>query len=366
MGFWDAIGVGAGMTTALASGVASTPQNDPNGLMAWQQREAAMNQNAPQIGKGPTNQPPMSLEEIQRIWTAKQNDPNLIREAGETGQATNYPSQGTQAPSEGQDFRATFMGIVGNGLATPDALLAKEKELAAAGIKVLRNAAGVAGKVQLPTGEIVDVIQSAGTGGGVSGFQWQQGPGGPTGEGGKPLPGNRYYGQPGGGATGGASLGGLGGGVDYTARMGALEQTPGYQFRLKEGMDAIQRSAAAKGTLLTGGALKELASFGQGLASTEFGNEWDRQMGLAGLGFNAAAAQGAYGSSFGNQLTDLTTGAGNAQAAGTAGAGNVWGNALGNLGNLGVQWGVYNATKPPTTPPTQQTNQWQYPSNPWE
>jgi hypothetical protein len=41
---------------------------------------------------------------------------------------------------------------------------------------VLRNAAGVAGKIQLPNGQIIDVINAAGAGG--NGFQWLTGDGG--------------------------------------------------------------------------------------------------------------------------------------------------------------------------------------------
>ena len=307
---------------------------------------------APQKYGGPA----MSFEDAQRLWQERINDPNRAyptgeAQANESGQAANYPGGD-------QDYQAIFRQIMGGGMATPDALIAKERELAAQGIIVQRNAAGVAGKVKLPSGEIVDVIQSAGTGGGVAPWTWQQGPGGPTGEGGKPLPGNRFYGQPGGAQ--GSPLGGIGGGVDYGSRIDALDQTPGYQFRFKEGMDAIERSAAAKGTLLTGGVMKELASFGQGLASTEYDNEFNRQMGLAGLGFNAASNAGNWGTSYGNQLTNLTTGAGNAQAAGTANSGQAWGNYLGNLGNTALQGAAYYGARQPAG------NQWQYPSNPWE
>lgn len=47
---------------------------------------------------------------------------------------------------------------------------------------------------------------------------------------------------------------------------------PGYEFRSKEGMRAIQNAASANGLLSTGGTLKELMHFGSGLASQEFGN----------------------------------------------------------------------------------------------
>mgnify|MGYP003336718255 CR=1 FL=1 len=44
-----------------------------------------------------------------------------------------------------------------------------------------------------------------------------------------------------------------------------LEQTPGYQFRFGQGMQALERSQAARGGLLSGGAMLEAQRFGQGL-----------------------------------------------------------------------------------------------------
>src|SRR5262245_11872946 len=50
------------------------------------------------------------------------------------------------------------------------------------------------------------------------------------------------------------------------------------QFRLDEGLKARERSAAARGTLLTGGLQKALERFSQGLASEEYGNDFNRAM----------------------------------------------------------------------------------------
>ncbi len=270
-----------------------------------------------------------------------------------TTQAVPFQAPGVQ-PSAGGDYQQQFLQLMGGGMATPEGLIAKETELAKLGIKVLRNASGVAGKVQLPSGEIVDVIQSAGTGGGMSPFQWQQGRGGPTGEGGKPLPGNQFYGQPmsamGAIGAGAGTLGGMLGGTDYGARLPALEKTPGYQFRFDQGRKAIEGSAAAKGTLLTGGAAKDLTEFGQGLASTEFDNEYRRLFGLAGLGQGAAGAIGAYGSSYGDNATNLLTGQGDSRAAGTLGSGNAWGSALGGVGQTAMDAWMYNQMLKPKTP----------------
>ncbi len=58
-----------------------------------------------------------------------------------------------------------------------------------------------------------------------------------------------------------------------------IAQDPAYQFQLAQGLRGIQSGAAAKGTLLTGGTLKALDSYGQGLASTYDDKFYSRDMG---------------------------------------------------------------------------------------
>lgn len=50
----------------------------------------------------------------------------------------------------------------------------------------------------------------------------------------------------------------------------------GYKFRLNEGKDAIQNSAAARGGLMSGATLKELENYASGLAAQEYGAAFDR------------------------------------------------------------------------------------------
>lgn len=57
-----------------------------------------------------------------------------------------------------------------------------------------------------------------------------------------------------------------------------IANDPYYQFQLGEGMKSIQGSAAAKGTLLSGGTLKGLEQYGQGLASSFGDKAYDRGM----------------------------------------------------------------------------------------
>lgn len=50
----------------------------------------------------------------------------------------------------------------------------------------------------------------------------------------------------------------------------------GYQFRLQQGQDGIQNTAAAKGSLLSGATLKSLTNYASDLASQEYGKAYDR------------------------------------------------------------------------------------------
>jgi hypothetical protein len=74
--------------------------------------------------------------------------------------------------------------------------------------------------------------------------------------------------------------------------------SPDYQFRLDEGNRNILGNAAATGGLQSGNTLKALQSYGQNMASGEFGNYWNRLAGLAGVGQTAAGNVGAAGSNY--------------------------------------------------------------------
>lgn len=56
------------------------------------------------------------------------------------------------------------------------------------------------------------------------------------------------------------------------------QNDPGYQFRLNQGTQALQNSAAARGGLLTGGTAKSLADFSQNDASNEYQNVYNRSL----------------------------------------------------------------------------------------
>ena len=108
--------------------------------------------------------------------------------------------------------------------------------------------------------------------------------------------------------------------------------SPGYQFQLQQGENAVTNSAAANGGL-GGNALKALTNYGSGLANQSWqqylGNVnsgWNSLTGelgsLAGSGQQAATNLGQIGTSVGSSVAGLMTGAGNAAAAGTIGSTN--------------------------------------------
>ena len=118
-----------------------------------------------------------------------------------------------------------------------------------------------------------------------------------------------------------------------------FQQDPGYAFRLSEGQKALDRTAAARGGLLSGGALKAAAAYGQNMGSQEYQNAFNRYQtnrtnqlqplaNLQSVGVNAtnqqAAQAGQYGVNAGNAITQ----AGQATAAGQMGAANTIDNAL--------------------------------------
>lgn len=69
--------------------------------------------------------------------------------------------------------------------------------------------------------------------------------------------------------------------------MSGFEQSPGYQFRMQQGQQAIERAAAAAGSYGSGANLKDLTRFGQGVASQEYGSYVNRLLGLQQIGAQA-------------------------------------------------------------------------------
>jgi hypothetical protein len=102
--------------------------------------------------------------------------------------------------------------------------------------------------------------------------------------------------------------------------MGSMD--PSYSFRFQEGLKALDRSAAARGGLISGGAFKAAQRYGQDYASTEFGNAYNRLASRAGFGQTASTNMGGAAGSFGANAGNLMTGAGAARASGYVGGAN--------------------------------------------
>jgi hypothetical protein len=104
--------------------------------------------------------------------------------------------------------------------------------------------------------------------------------------------------------------------------MDRFTPSPDSQFRMREGMGALENSAAARGGLLSGNFGRSAIQFGQGLASTEFSNYFDRLFRTSQLGANAASSAGGLGNAAAGQIGSTMMAQGQAQAAGTVGGAN--------------------------------------------
>lgn len=144
---------------------------------------------------------------------------------------------------------------------------------------------------------------------------------------------------------------------DFSA--GAFQASPGYQFQLDQGLNAVNSQAGAQGMLGSGGRLKALTQYGQGLANQDYGNWFNRQTqqynmangqytdyanrlaALAGVGQTANAQSAASGANYANQSSDIWQQRGQAAASGTVGSANAWNGTIGSIfGSGGGQGGL--------------------------
>lgn len=124
----------------------------------------------------------------------------------------------------------------------------------------------------------------------------------------------------------------------YQDAFANYRNSTGYQFRLGEGLRALDASASARGVRNSGAAARSLANFGQGIASSEFGNYLNALQGQQGVGLSAAGAQAGVSTNFVNQTTANNNAAASAAAnaalaKGTAN-GQMWGGIASGIGGL--------------------------------
>lgn len=192
-------------------------------------------------------------------------------------------------------------------------------------------------------------------GGGVDKFNPVLAGGGPT-----PVLAGGIPGQPGPTLTGAGGESGAGGGTGNLSSLvnpqlgefGSLMQpfgeefeaptletmklTPGYQFRLQEGADLLEHSAAARGGLLTGATSEALTRYGQDYASGEYSNVYNRALTEYQQNYNIFQQHQA--NQF-NRLASMSgmgqTAAGQLSSAGQFAAGNVSNILLGSAAQQG-------------------------------
>lgn len=169
----------------------------------------------------------------------------------------------------------------------------------------------------------------------------------------------------------------------YQADQFNYQSSPGYQFQLQQGQNAVTSSAAGRGGGLSGATLKALSKYGTGLAAQDYGNQFNQYMqgrqqnynefqgnlgqfntnrnfgygqtmdqynmqnqqqnqrynqayGLAGIGQNAANNLSSLASTAGAGIANSITGGANAQAAGIMGVGQAIGNTASDLGQVAM------------------------------
>jgi hypothetical protein len=112
---------------------------------------------------------------------------------------------------------------------------------------------------------------------------------------------------------------------------GGFQASPGYQFRVDEATKAIERSAAARGSLRSGATMDALQRRVQGVASDEYENYANRLAALAGVGQTATNATSAAGQAYAGQQTATNMAAGQARASAYTNTGSAINGGIQNL-----------------------------------
>jgi len=132
-----------------------------------------------------------------------------------------------------------------------------------------------------------------------------------------------------------------------------FQADPGYAFRMSEGMKALERSAAARGGLLSGATLKGAERFGQDLASSEYQNAYNRfnanrtarmnpLQAFLGQGQTATNVMSQAAGQAGQGIANAYGNMGQAQASGYVGQANAFNQGVGSISNAVNQYMNYN------------------------
>lgn len=121
--------------------------------------------------------------------------------------------------------------------------------------------------------------------------------------------------------------------ASYEDAFAKFQNSTGYQFRLNQGIRALDASASSRGVLQSGAAQKGVLSYGQGLASDEFGNFMGYLGNLMGGGLSAAGAQAGVSTNMVNQVTANNNSAASAAANAALAKGNANGQLWSSIGS---------------------------------
>lgn len=127
---------------------------------------------------------------------------------------------------------------------------------------------------------------------------------------------------------------------DYSS----FKQSPDYQFTMSQGLQGLDRGAAARGSLYSGGHSADVLNYASGLASQNYNQYYSRLAGLSENGQNAASNLGSVGTGNAAAIGNASTNAANAQANAAYNSANAnsnmagslasaFGNAYGQMGN---------------------------------
>lgn len=139
-----------------------------------------------------------------------------------------------------------------------------------------------------------------------------------------------------------------------------LRSTPGYQFRMSQGTEALERSASAKGNLMSGGTAGALVKYGQGLADQTFQQTLANLASISSMGIPAQMQIAENEKGIGSNMASLDTMYGNAAASTYNLIGNQYANAYNNSGNSYLQSAIFNAGEQNRAMTQDRNNQAQY------
>ena len=118
----------------------------------------------------------------------------------------------------------------------------------------------------------------------------------------------------------------------------SFKQSPDFQFAFDQGLQGLDRSAAARGSLFSGGHSADVMQFGQGLASQNYNNFYNRLAGLSGTGQTSATSLGGLGANMANNIGNNLINAGNARASAFSANGDTNSQLAAGLGGTFNNW----------------------------